>query len=209
LTGKQFLPLRHRGSILQKSGENPVRQLQIVLAEREEFTMAAVSIRGIGQVLAGFGRALAAIVSAGMVLVLPLSLLLFLQWPLRELVQAYSREANDLAQCLFALYVSVAIVYATRRRSHLAVDAWAHRYQAETRERLLRVGTLCALLPWSVFMMYAAWPLVLQAITSLERFPETFNPGYFIVKGAAWLLALLVCLQAVVDVFIGTVPKRN
>ena len=48
-------------------------------------------------------------------LVLPVSLLLFLQWPLRDLVHLYSREANDLAQVLFALYVSVAITQATRR----------------------------------------------------------------------------------------------
>ena len=58
-------------------------------------------------------RALEALIDAFSTLALPLSLLLFLQWPLRELVQAYSREANDLAQCLFALYVSVAILCAT------------------------------------------------------------------------------------------------
>src|SRR5689334_12500560 len=50
--------------------------------------------------------------AAGLVLVLPISLLLFLQWPLRELVHAGSREANDLAQWLFALYVSLAMTYA-------------------------------------------------------------------------------------------------
>jgi TRAP-type C4-dicarboxylate transport system permease small subunit len=61
-------------------------------------------------------RILRAITAAGLVLVLPISLLLFLQWPLRDLLQAYSREANDLAQWLFALYVSVAITYATRMR---------------------------------------------------------------------------------------------
>jgi TRAP-type mannitol/chloroaromatic compound transport system permease small subunit len=171
--------------------------------------LAAAPIHRIGQALAGLNRFLAVIVSAGMVLVLPLSLLLFLQWPLRDLVQAYSREANDLAQCLFALYVSLAIVYATRRSSHLAVDAWAYRYPARTRAWLLRAGTLCALLPWSVFIMYVGWPMVLQSITGLEKFPDTFNPGYFLIKGSAMLLALLVSLQAVVDVLIGKTPERH
>ena len=60
-------------------------------------------------------------------LVLPVGLLLFLQWPLREVVQAYSREANDLAQCLFAIYASVAVTCATRRRAHLATDIVAQR----------------------------------------------------------------------------------
>lgn len=133
---------------------------------------------------------------------LPLSLLLFLQWPLREWVQAYSREANDLAQCLFALYVSLAIAYATRRRSHLAVDAWAHRYSALTRSRLIRIGALCAQLPWALFILYAGGSQVAQAIIGLERFPDSFNPGYFIVKGAVCLLALLVSLQAVADIFL-------
>lgn len=50
-------------------------------------------------------RTLGRLVTAASVLVLPVSLLLFLQWPLREWVQAYSREANDLAQALFAIYV--------------------------------------------------------------------------------------------------------
>jgi hypothetical protein len=48
-------------------------------------------------------------------LVLPLAGLLFFQWPLRECVQAYSHEANDLGQVLFALYVAVAIFAASQR----------------------------------------------------------------------------------------------
>ena len=59
-------------------------------------------------------RALCHAVSATSLLVLPVSVLLFLQWPLREWLQAYSREANDLAQVVFAVYVSVAITAATR-----------------------------------------------------------------------------------------------
>ena len=159
--------------------------------------------------LVGLNRFLSVLVAAGSVLALPLSLLLFLQWPLREWVQAYSREANDLAQCLFAVYVSLAITCATRRRSHLAVDAIAHRYAPATRIWLLRGGTLCAILPWSAFIMYAGWPTVSQSIVGLERFPDTFNPGYFLIKGAAWLLALLVCLQAVIAMFLDSASEQD
>src|SRR5436309_7777744 len=88
-------------------------------------------------------------------LVLPVSLLLFLQWPLRDLVHAYSREANDLAQILFALYVSVAITEATRRGAHLAADAFAQRYPPLWRERLKRVAALAILIPWSLFLLFA------------------------------------------------------
>jgi len=65
-------------------------------------------------------------------LVLPVTLLLFLQWPLRDVIQAWSREANDLAQWLFALYVSVALTATSRARAHLAADAFAQRHSAAT-----------------------------------------------------------------------------
>jgi TRAP-type mannitol/chloroaromatic compound transport system permease small subunit len=171
--------------------------------------LASKPVRHIGEFLAAIRRMIGAMISASSVLVLPLSLLLFLQWPLREWVQAYSREANDLAQSLFALYVSLAIVYATRRRSHLAVDAWAQRYSPATRAWLARVGALGVLLPWSVFIMATGWSMVSQSIIGLERFPDTFNPGYFFIKGCSWLLALLVCLQAAVDVLLGATTEES
>jgi hypothetical protein len=37
-------------------------------------------------------------------------------------------------------------------------------------------------------------------VLQLERFPDTYNAGYFIVKSAVGLAALLVLLQAIVDV---------
>ena len=151
------------------------------------------------RVLASLDRLISAVLGAGMMLVLPVSLLLFLQWPLRDLVQAYSREANDVAQCLFALYVSVAILCATRRGAHLATDAIAHRYSPATRARFSRIASLAILVPGSLFVLWAAWPIVLQSVLQLEAFPETFNPGYFVVKAAVALLALLVLVQALAD----------
>jgi TRAP-type mannitol/chloroaromatic compound transport system permease small subunit len=151
--------------------------------------------------LAVVDRMIGAVTASSLALVLPVSLLLFLQWPLRELVQAYSREANDLAQWLFALYVSVAITYATRMRSHLAADALARKYAPATRAQLYRLASLSVLVPWSLFMLYATAPMLWQSVSQLERFPETYNAGYFIVKAAVGSLALLVLLQAIVDAF--------
>jgi TRAP-type mannitol/chloroaromatic compound transport system permease small subunit len=148
-------------------------------------------------------RALGATVALFMILVVPLSLLLFLQWPLREWVQAYSREANDLAQCLFALYVAVAITYASRRRAHLAADALAQRYPERVRRWLARIASPLILAPWSLYVLYAAWPMVLQSVRQLESFPETFNPGYFVIKVALLLMTLLVLLQSVIDALSG------
>lgn len=150
-----------------------------------------------------------AVTASGLVLVLPVSVLLFLQWPLREMVQAYSREANDLAQWLFALYVSVAITYATRVRSHLAADALARSYPPGRRAQLYRLASLFVLVPWSVFMLYAVAPIVWQSVAQMERFPETYNPGYFVVKAAVGMLTLLVLLQAIVEVFRSNDPESG
>jgi TRAP-type mannitol/chloroaromatic compound transport system permease small subunit len=150
-------------------------------------------------------RIVGGIVAAGGALVLPLALLLLLQWPLRDVVQAYSREANDLAQCLFALYVSIALTGATRRHAHLATDVVAQRYGTRTRDALARIGALVVLVPWALFILYAAWPMTAQSVRQLEAFPETYNPGYFMLKIALLLAALLVLLQSLLDAF--AVPR--
>jgi len=132
-------------------------------------------------------------------LVLPVALILFLQWPLRDFVRAGSREANDLGQWLFALYVSLAVTFATRERAHLAVDAIAHDYPAAVRDAIGRWGALLCVAPWSLFMLYATWPTAQRSVMGLERFPETTNFGYFLIKVAAVLLALLALVQALLD----------
>ena len=45
------------------------------------------------------------------------------------------------------------------------------------------------------------WPIVVQSARELEAFPETFNPGYFLIKAAVGLLALAVALQALLTAF--------
>jgi TRAP-type mannitol/chloroaromatic compound transport system permease small subunit len=141
-------------------------------------------------------RLVDAVDAAAMWLVLPLSLLLFLQWPLRDLVHAYSREANDAAQILFALYVSVAITAATRARTHLAADVLAHWLPAVWRMHLERAGAMLVLLPWAVYLIWSGTPMAWRALIALESFGETLTPGYYLIKLALILLALLVALQA-------------
>lgn len=139
-------------------------------------------------------------------LALPLVLLLFLQWPLREIVRAYSREANDLGQIIFALYVAVSVTAATRAGTHLAADTLAHRYSARVRRRLTQIGAAFGLLPWAVFVIFAGNSIIVSSVQLVERFPETYNPGYFIIKTALWLMSGLVAAQAVIDIVL---PRRS
>lgn len=137
-------------------------------------------------------------VAAARWLVLPVAALLFLQWPLRDWVRAYSREANDFGQVCFAVFVAVAVTAATRAQAHLATGALAARYRQTTRRRLERTGAALVLIPWSVYILWAGWPIGAASLRAGESFPDTGNPGYFVVKLAMLLLALLVVAQALV-----------
>jgi TRAP-type mannitol/chloroaromatic compound transport system permease small subunit len=152
------------------------------------------------RLIGGLDRLVAFILSAGRWLLLPVVALLFLQWPLREFVRSYSREANDLGQWLFALFVAMAFTAATRARTHLAADAVARHYSAKTRTRIARLGALLGIVPWALFVLIAGAKLVVPSLQAMESFPDTTHPGYFIIKLALWLLAGLMLMQAVVDI---------
>jgi TRAP-type mannitol/chloroaromatic compound transport system permease small subunit len=146
-------------------------------------------------------RLIGRIVDAFMWLALPLVLLLFLQWPLRDIVRCCSREANDLGQIVFALLVAASVSAATRAGTHLSADALAQRYSPPMRQRLRRICAAVGLIPWALFIVYASRSFVLQSALGLEAFADTANPGYFIIKLALWLMVLLVIAQAVLDIF--------
>jgi TRAP-type mannitol/chloroaromatic compound transport system permease small subunit len=161
----------------------------------------AVTVMMIQGVVSSLDRLVAAILALGRFLALPIVVLLFLQWPLRDLVRAYSREANDLGQWLFALYVAIAITAATRAHTHLATDVIARGYSERTRDFLARAGALIGMLPWALFVLIAGKNIVISSVLGREAFPDTANPGYFIVKIALWLLAGLMFVQALIDAF--------
>jgi TRAP-type mannitol/chloroaromatic compound transport system permease small subunit len=151
--------------------------------------------------LRGLDRLIGFVVAAAKWLALPLIALLFLQWPLRDLFRGYSREANDLGQAVFALFVAVSITAATRAGTHLAADLLARRYQARTRRRLRQAGAAAGLLPWALFLLIAGERVVIPSIQHLELFSDSGNPGYFLIKLALWIMAAAVLGQALVDIF--------
>jgi TRAP-type mannitol/chloroaromatic compound transport system permease small subunit len=144
-------------------------------------------------------RCIAALLCAAQWLILPVVILLFLQWPLRDLVRSHSREANDLGQWIFALYVAASVTAATRARTHLAADMLARRYRPAVRTMLVRCGAALGLMPWALLVLIAGRNIVVSSVIALEAFPDTNNPGYFLIKIALWLLAALVLAQAALD----------
>ena len=156
--------------------------------------------RDIGQALR---RWLDALTRAVMPLALLVTLLLWLQWPLRDLVGAGALQANDLAQWLFALYVALAVRHAGVRGAHLVARTDVHRpgttWHAALLDVLRRRGAAVCVLPWAVYVLWTAAGPAWQALRGLERFPDTLNPGYFMIRLALLLLAALLMLQALLD----------
>jgi len=144
-------------------------------------------------------RLLGAVMRTTQWLILPIVVLLFLQWPLRDIFRAYSREANDLGQWIFALYVAASVTAATRAHTHLAADLLARHYDPAVRDFIARCGAVLGLLPWALLVIFTSKNIVLGSIAVLEAFPDTYNSGYFIIKAALWVLAGLILTQAVVD----------
>jgi len=155
---------------------------------------------GLTPFLRTLDRLIGGLVAAAKWLALPLIVLLFLQWPLRDLVRHFSREANDLGQIAFALFVAVSVTAATRAGTHLAVDLLAKRYSARTRANLVRAGSALGLLPWALFVLIASKTAVIASLRDLEAFQDSGNPGYFLIKLALWVMAVAVIGQALIDI---------
>ena len=152
------------------------------------------------RLIGGLDRLVAAVLSGGSFLLLPVVALLFLQWPLRDIFRAYSRQANDLGQWLFALYVAMCFTAATRAHTHLAADALARHYPERVRAAIARIGPLLSVIPWALFVLIGGAQLVIPSVRLLEAFPDTYNPGYFFIKLALWVLSALILAQAMIDV---------
>jgi hypothetical protein len=48
---------------------------------------------------------------------------------------------------------------------------------------------------------------MLRSVMGLEAFPDTYNPGYFLVHFSAWALAALFAIQALLDVLTPSKPQ--
>ena len=153
-----------------------------------------------GPLMRGLDRLIGHIVAATQWLALPLVVLLFLQWPLRDVFRTFSREANDLGQVIFAFFVAVSVTAATRARTHLAADLLASRYSPRLRRHLNRFGSALGLLPWALFVLIASRSTVISSLHDREAFQDSGNPGYFLVKLALWVMAILILCQSLVDI---------
>ena len=125
---------------------------------------------------------------------LAVALLLFAQWPLRELAGVGALLANDIAQMLFALYVSLAVAHASRRDAHVAAHPQALS-RGGSSSRWRQIGAALAPLPWCLWLLVTSALPVWRSVVGLESFPESYNPGYFVVKVALIVLGASLSIQ--------------
>ena len=77
---------------------------------------------------------------------------------------------------------------------------WRYRWLDQCYSGVLATGGgLLFVVPWCVFMIWTVEPTVMRSLLALEKFSETNNPGYFLIKIACLLLAVLALLQVVLD----------
>jgi len=144
-------------------------------------------------------------------LVIPIVLLLFAQWPLRDLIQAGSRLANDMGQLSFGLYMATAVTAASVAGVHLACHLPGRGSiggEAVEGSRWRGWALLLCVAPWALMILVTYGGTVVQSVRSLEGFPDTGHPGFFLLRlGVLWM-ALLVLIHAVWEVLVNSKRRR-
>ena len=52
----------------------------------------------------------------------------------------------------------------------------------------------------ALYVAFAGRNMVVPSVLQLEAFPETYNPGYFVIKLALWVMTAVLIAQAVLDI---------
>jgi TRAP-type mannitol/chloroaromatic compound transport system permease small subunit len=133
-------------------------------------------------------------------LCLPVIMLLFLQLPLRDIVQAGNNTDNDFGQIIFANFFMVGIPFAMRHDAHVRVDILHQHFSKRARAIIELAGTVLFTLPWLALLAWYSLPIVLNSLAQTEKFAETYTPGYFILKLGLFFFVVLAGLQAIANV---------
>lgn len=122
---------------------------------------------------------------------------LFAQWPLRELVGAGHILANDFGQLAHAAVFSIGVAYALRWDGHVRLDVLYHRMSRRARALVDLAGTLLFIVPWTLIVLWFSGATTLRSVRVLEKFPETWSPGYWLFKVLLIVFSVLLLVQAV------------
>ena len=122
-----------------------------------------------------------------LVLGLPIFLLvvfLWVQWPMRVFTTGNPRLINDMGQIAFACFWVIAFGIACLTQSHLQISNNVATRKAAQRA----LSSFVLSLPWAIFLVYSAWPLLINSWHENEKFPDSYSPGFYLIKLALILL---------------------
>ena len=114
-------------------------------------------------------------------LALPIVLLvvfLWAQWPMRVFASGNPRLINDMGQIAFAYFWVMAFAIACLSQSHLQISNNA----APTKKGRRAWTGFVLSLPWAIFLVYSAWPLLINSWHENEKFPDSYSPGFYLIK---------------------------
>jgi TRAP-type mannitol/chloroaromatic compound transport system permease small subunit len=164
------------------------------------FRGSLASMTSLLRFLRWFARAADAVVDAvgrvGAWLVLFVVAALFGQLPLREWVGAGHLLANDFGQIAHATVFMLGVAYAMRWDGHVRLDVFYHRMSRRARVLVDLAGTICFVVPWVSIVLLYSWATTVRSVAVFEKFPDTWNPGYWLFKVLLLAFGVLVSLQA-------------
>jgi len=120
---------------------------------------------------------------------------LFAQWPLRELVGGGHILANDWGQVAHAAVFSLGIAYAMRWDGHVRLDVFYQRLSLRGKALVDLAGSALFVVPWASIVLWYSIPTTVRSIAALEQFPETWSPGYGMLKVLLLAFTSLLLLQ--------------
>ncbi len=117
-------------------------------------------------------------------LIFLLVVFLWAQWPMRVFASGNPRLINDMGQIAFAYFWVMAFAIACLSQSHLQISNNA----APTKKGRRAWTGFVLSLPWAIFLVCSAWPLLINSWHENEKFPDSYSPGFYLIKLALILL---------------------
>ena len=104
---------------------------------------------------------------------------------------------QDLQWYLFSVMFLVGAAYTLKRDEHVRVDVLFSRFAPRTRLWINIVGTAAFLIPFSITVIWASWPLVRDAWVILETSPDPGGLARYPIKAAIPVGFFLLLLQGI------------
>ncbi len=117
---------------------------------------------------------------------------------LRYLFNSPTVWTNELTQMIFGTYIILSGGYILKKGGHVNVDI-LFSHLSPRGQAILNIVTFPVFLAFGSMMLFYGWSLAWESLTILERSESAWNPPVYPVKLMIPIGALLLILQALVD----------